>query len=264
MSYFKVIRSGDVVEVYEYEKPPVLSESKYNEYEKIFLGLKGESSIYEDWLELRKDRVLERRTQTVRDARNKARRLALMNFGPGDKFLTLTFDPKRLEEEQMRSIDFVDKEFKKFIQRLNYRLDTKIKYIAVRELHKSGRFHLHMLCSLPIDFTSEDEIRYWEVIFGQEIWKHGFVDIKPIDHVDNVGAYLIKYMTKNVSVELFQGRKLYLPSKGLVRPKEYKGLEAVNIIRELGLENKSEVFQSSYESEYLGKIVYREYNLNRC
>lgn len=258
MAYFKVIRSGDVLEVYEYEKPPVLPDSKYNEYEMITLGLKGDF-IYENWLEVRKDRVLERRLQTVRDARNMARRLALMNFGNGDTFMTLTF------AENIRDIDYADNEFKKFMERLRYRSKQSIKYIAVREFQKRGAIHYHLICDYRLNpLADEEQIKEHERYVGEKIWKHGYVDLKIIYGVDNVGAYLIKYMTKNVAVELFQGRKLYLCSKGLNRPKEYRGLEAVNIIRELGLENKSEVFISSYESEYLGQVVYREYNLNRC
>ena len=50
-----------------------------------------------------------------------------------------------------------------------------------------------------------------------QIPKHGFVDIKIMDDgVDNIGAYLIKYMTKDVSHEAFKGHKAYLCSKGFV------------------------------------------------
>lgn len=230
------------------------------DFDKTELMESGKEWIVEGQKALRKEN---RRVQTLRDARNTTRRLALMNFGSGDKFLTLTFDPKRAKEEDIRSIEFVDKEFKKFIQRFNYKFDTKLQYIAVRELHKSGRYHLHMLCKYPFEFKDEEDIRHWERIVGQEVWKHGFVDIKVIDHVDNVGAYLIKYMTKNISLELFKGKKAYLCSKGLERPLIFRGEEAERIINEYKLDNKKEVFTNSYESEYLGKITYKEYNLKR-
>ena len=92
------------------------------------------------------DRTDERRQQTVRDARNTTRRLALKNFESGDKFLTLTFDPKKFTEKNLRDVTFTDDLFKKFMKRFNYRYKTKLKYIAVREFHKSGRIHYHMLC----------------------------------------------------------------------------------------------------------------------
>ncbi|HCG4536389.1 TPA: hypothetical protein NJY08_005250 [Salmonella enterica subsp. enterica serovar Typhi str. AG3] len=266
MTYRKVVFSGNVLEIYEFEKEPGAIEKKeLDDYdaldlEKTKLTEDGKEWIYEEMKELRSKN---RRKQTVRDARNITRRLALMNFGTGDKFLTLTFDPKRAKEEDMRSIDFVDKEFKKFIQRFNYKFDVKLQYIAVREFHKSGRLHLHMLCRFPFEFEGEEDIKYWERFIGETVWKHGFVDIKVIDHVDNVGAYLIKYMTKNLAVELFKGKKVYLCSKGLERPLIYRGDEAERIIAFYELEKKKEVFTNSYESEYLGTICYKEYNLKR-
>lgn len=256
--YRKIVCCNNVLEVYEYEKEPSLKHIKDREDDYNPLDLEDTKLDIESL-----KRTEERRKQTVRDARNTTRRLALMNFSSGDKFLTLTFDPKRTSEENLRSIDFVDAEFKKFIQRFNYRFDVKLKYIAVREFHKSGRLHLHMLCSFPFKFDGEEDIKHWERFIGEKVWKHGFVDIKVIDHVDNVGAYLIKYMTKNLSIELFKGKKVYLPSQGLERPLVYRGDEAERIIELYGLDNKKEVFTNSYESEYLGTINYKEYNLKR-
>lgn len=250
-TYKKVIACNNVIEVYEYEKSPIEKhvKNKIDDYDPFDLeNIK---------LEL-KDRTEERRLQTVRDARNMTRRLALMNFGPGDKFITLTY------RENMQDIDKADDDFKKFIKRFKYKFElSELPYIAIREFQKRGAIHYHMLCKFPFEFENEEHIKYWERIFGQDIWKHGFVDIKPIDHVDNVGAYLIKYMTKNVSVEFFKGKKVYLCSKGLERPLVYRGDEAEEILRVYELENKKEVFTNSYESEYLGQIVYKEYNLKR-
>jgi len=215
-------------------------------------------------LEPKEDRTDERRQQTLRDARNTTRRLALMNFNSGDKFITLTFDPKRVKDEKLLySLDWVDREFKKFVQRFNYRFKVKLKYIAVREAHKSGRLHFHMLCDWKQELLFEDEIREYERLLGEQVWKHGFVDIKMLDHVDNVGAYIIKYMTKSVSIEFFKGKKVYLCSKGLNRPFEYKDYQADLILKQYKIDTKKEVFTNSYESEYLGKIVYKEYNLKR-
>lgn len=258
VAYRKVVCCNNVLEVYAYEKEPGLKVNKDIDDDYNPLDLENTKLDIDSLV-----RTEERRKQTVRDARNTTRRLALMNFGSGDKFLTLTFDPKKAKEEDVRSIEFVDKEFKKFIQRFNYKFEVKLKYIAVREFHKSGRLHLHMLCSFPFKFEGEEDIKHWERFIGEKVWKHGFVDIKVIDHVDNVGAYLVKYMTKNLSIELFKGKKVYLPSKGLERPLVYRGDEAERIIELYGLDNKKEVFTNSYESEYLGTINYKEYNLKR-
>lgn len=276
-SYRKVIISGNVIEVYEAEKEPYIPEHKYqDDYDPFHhMDIMNENDFYRDGYtrmineqnhleqdrlrELtRVDRQDERRQQTVRDARNNVRRLALMNFGVNDKFITLTY------KKNMQDIEQADKDFKTFIKRFKYHFNIKnLKYIAVREFQKRGAVHFHMICDWDKLFTDEKEIRQFERLLGKDIWKHGFVDIKQMDHVDNVGAYIIKYMTKNVSIIFFKGRKIYLCSKGLNRPVVYKGVEAEEIIKKHKLEQKKEVFTNSYISEYLGTIVYKEYNLIR-
>lgn len=258
MAYFKVISSGSVLEVYEYEKDPVIidrnkqNDDKYNQYEKIVLG-----NDENDWLHEKTDRTDERRNQTMRDARNLTKRLALMNFSGGDTFLTLTY------AENMQDIEKADDDFKKFMKRFRYRTKQKIKYLAVREFQKRGAIHFHLLCDWRVDSNDEEEIRELERWLGEVVWGHGFVDIKVLDGVDNVGAYLIKYMTKNISIEAFKGKKAYLCSKGLERPLVYRGDEALRILEVYGLKDKKEVFTNSYESEYLGKVLYKEFNLER-
>lgn len=264
MTYRKVVSSGNVIEIYEFEKEPLKHEKEYDhddgydalDYENTKLPKEdGKEWIYEEMKELRSEN---RRKQTVRDARNLTRRLALMNFGSGDTFITLTY------AENMQDLEKADDDFKKFIKRFKYKYKIDdFKYIAVREFQKRGAIHYHLLCNWSYEFSDEEHIKEMERYFGQDLWGNGFVDIKPIDHVDNVGAYLIKYMTKHVAIELFKGKKMYLCSKGLERPVVYRGDEAERIIQLYNLDNKKEVFTNSYESEYLGTISYKEYNLKR-
>lgn len=256
-SYKKIVACGNILEVYEYEKPPnnkLLNRKEDDDYNALVLE-DTELKLFGDSQE---ERIEERRKQTVRDARNMTRRLALMNFGPGDTFITLTY------AKNMQDLIQADDDFKKFIKRMKYRLGLeKLDYIAVREFQKRGAIHFHMLCNWQRPFETESEIRHYECFLGEEVWKHGFVDIKKIDHVDNLGAYLVKYMTKNLSIELFKGKKMYLPSKGLKRPLVYRGDEAERIFKCYELRQKKEVFTNSYESEYNGQIIYKEYNLKR-
>ncbi|WP_336883870.1 rolling circle replication-associated protein [Priestia koreensis] len=254
---YKVIVSGNIFEVYHYEKEPKNNLDRFDRPDDY------DPFDYENTKVDIQDRTHERKTQTIRDARNLTRRLALMNFKNNDKFLTLTFDPKKFNDTALYDLDFVDKEFKKFIQRFNYRFKVKLNYVAVREQHKSGRFHFHMICDWEQEFSCNEQIREFERLLGNEVWKNGFVDIKEINHVDNVGAYIIKYMTKDLSLDLYKNKKLYLCSKGLQRPMVYRGHEADTIMAAYGLEQKKEVFTNSYESEYLGKITYKEYNMIR-
>lgn len=256
-SYKKVIVSGHIIEIYEYEKKPVgrnTSNSNDDGYDAL--------DITQTKLEL-EDRKEERRQQTVRDARNITRRLAMTNFSASSKFITLTF------KDNVQDIEFADDQFKNFIKKFKYKFDIdNLKYIAVREFQKRGAIHYHVLCDWSLKMATEDEIRHYERELGTGdwgvgVWKHGFVDIKQIEHVDNVGAYIIKYMTKGVAVEFFKGKKIYLCSQGLDRPKEYREEEAEEIIKFYNLQTKKEVFTNSYISEYQGNTLYKEFNLRR-
>ncbi len=256
-TYKKVIVSENIIEVYEYEQDPVIP--GYNKYADDGFDPFDYDNCKLESQQIKKDRTKERREQTVRDARNMVRRLALTNFGSGDKFITLTY------KDNMTDIDKADFDFKNFIKRFKYRFKINcLKYIAVREFQERGAIHYHMICDWYKRFEDKEEVRHYERVFGRDIWGHGFVDIETIDNNnDNVGAYLVKYMTKNVSVVFFKNRKIYLCSKGLDRPKVYRGLEAETLINAYQLEQKKEVFTNSYESKYLGKIIYKEYNLKR-
>jgi predicted peroxiredoxin len=274
--YLKVIDNGHVIEVYEYEFPPNLDKQskqgdKYNPLELDYINHLNDSELvieaytkfrnkqFHEEMErlknLRGDRKDERRMQTLRDARNNLRRLALANFNENSFFITLTY------EKNMKDVKKADDDFKKFIKRLKYKYGD-LKYIAVREFQKRGAVHYHMISNVKLPaWNNEKELKELEVYLWKEIWRHGFVDIKKIDHVDNVGAYITKYMDKDIDDERLKGCKLYLCSKGLKRPKVLKGEEAIERLKEV--EGKKIVFTSQYTSEYLGNIIYKEYNLKR-
>lgn len=48
----------------------------------------------------------------------------------------------------------------------------------------------------------------------------GFVQVNRIDHVDNVGAYVVKYMLKDTEDPRLMGENAYLHSRGLNEPYE--------------------------------------------
>lgn len=259
--YKKIYIFGDIIEVYQYEKAPYQNEE--------FRGEKRQKSDI-DWIneweeELNKrsleDRVIgltfEEMLALVRDerrrlassitrTRNSVRRLVLANFDNNSKFITLTF------AENVQELESANKEFKKFIQRMRRRYGD-FKYLAVIEFQKRGAVHYHMICDLP--YVKNKELA--------EMWRNGFVKINRIKHVDNVGAYIVKYMTKDLHDERFAGKKAYLCSKNLDRPTVVRGEVAEEIYQTLGLEKEKEVFTNSYESEYLGMVVYKEYNRKR-
>lgn len=247
--YEKIIVSGDVIEVYTYEH---LNTKCLRDMNEVAKG-EGIDSI-----------VNYRRRQDIRRAN--IRRLICQNFvSNGSKFLTLTFRDN--DEFDIKNVKECNKEFKKFIQRLKYYLgknhpDLKLKYVSVVEFQDKndrGAVHYHMICNLPFIYSST----------LSDLWENGFVKINRIDKVDNLGAYVIKYMTKDNLDERLQGIKAYNCSKGLIRPTEYKSWEdgrysdMVCLKERNKLSEKKAVYFAEYDSENSGHITYTQYNLNR-
>lgn len=184
-----------------------------------------------------KVRKEERLAQTLRDGRNNLRRLSLMNFKAGKSlFMTLTI------RENSDDIDFYDNEVKKFFKRFRRKYGD-FQYIGVREFQKRGALHYHFLINgnLPDIYHSLDIVNKEKALGTRydkrkkayvqikckerkqiekeiaEVWRHGFVDLFSISHVDNVGAYICKYMSKDFQDKRLVGRKCYLCSRGLKR-----------------------------------------------
>lgn len=212
--------------------------------------------------------------QTVRRRRETVRDLGIANFDTNDKFVTLTF------AENMTDLKKGNNLFKCFVKRLKYWAEKKgvnLKYLAVIEFQKRGAIHYHMLCNLP--FIKKAELT--------EIWGNGFVKINAIDKVDNLGAYITKYMTKEKADDRLKTEKGYLCSRNLKRPKVYKSwesvpyngkqlkvgeisllnkrqedyLDALNLVKTLEEQNKK-VYERAFSTDH-GIIVHRQYNAIR-
>lgn len=262
MPYRKVVISGNVIEVYEMQSSPYTGGRK-SEKSDVEWILEYENELREDRAE--KLAALEPEWQhaiavstgklqrNIMRTRNMVRRLTLSNFDTKSKFWTFTYDDNKVPPEISRDVQSSNQLWDRFIKRMRRRYG-KFKYLAVLEFQKRGAVHYHCLFDLP--YIKQKEIQ-------DEVWGHGFVSVNRIRHVDNLGAYVVKYMTKDLMDERLFRNMTYLCSKGLNRPVEYRGQEADRLLQALELEKKKEVYANSYESEYLGKIVYKEYNLLR-
>lgn len=231
----KIVWSGNIVEVYEYENSIVKGETNNGS---------GRS------LEADEDNKARHRKNTLARARRDVRRLINANvykWGEKPKFLTLTF------AENVQDIKQANYEFKKFRQRLEYELKLKLKYVAVVEFQKNGRIHYHVIFfNLP----------YVEANYLASIWRNGFIKINAISHVDNVGAYVTKYMTKDNDDERLRGKKSYFTSRGLNKPVE-KYLNEKEIAEVKDKLSHKKVYENQFENEYTGNILYTQYNLFR-
>lgn len=222
----RLIRSGNVVEVYDYEKP--VFEGSQN-------ARKGRANEAYTSAETKR----ENRAKTASRARATVRRM--VNANPQlNKFLTLTF------AENVTDITRAHYELEKFIKRLKTRCEG-FQYLYVIEFQKRGAVHFHLLCNLP----------YIDVNALAKVWGNGFVKLNRIDKCDNVGAYVTKYMTKDSIDDRLAGRRCYCMSRDLCKPVELTDEQAIE--EELAaLEDVLRVRTATFESDYYGTITYTQ------
>lgn len=235
--YTKVVVTQGIIEVFQYEKLNVNSQGGH----KDGIGQTSEENY----------------KQTQRRRRAEVRQLICQNFDKNSKFITLTFNNDGNHDKQ--DVKACNKLFKEFIQRLKRRY-PELQYVAVVEFqdkNNRGAVHYHMIANLP--YIKKDDL--------SDIWGNGFIKINAIDKVDNVGAYVIKYMTVDLDDKRLQGLKAYNCSKGLKRPVElkswnYDDKEVMEQVESL-TKGKSPSYERTYESEKAGKVIYKQFNLNR-
>jgi len=293
MAEFQFFKSGDVIEIRRFErnrafKNDVVLNDDYT----------GDSFSEGESFEDRSD---ENRAYNLNASKNDIQRMAREYFNEESFFVTLTFR-KHYTVNDVAETDLL---FKKFIMRLRYKHE-RVNYLAVRELTQQGRVHYHFLLNdkYLADRWADENILEKQKAMGNrfdrhknklvqikcverkkyenelaEIWKHGFVDMMQMGaDNDNFGAYISKYMTKDL--DLFKGHKSYLSSREVkkIKPLKYNSFEDVpdvfkdvlanfdsyvSLAHKVAENAKKEAFTSTYYSEYQGKIDFLELNLRR-
>lgn len=235
-NYVKIVITNNIIELMEYEKLNVKGRPTKQALEtEKGLGIFKEEN-YANYQKIRRDTI---------------RRLVTQNFDKNAKFVTLTF------ANNITDVILANKEYAKFIRRLKT-IYPNVKYVTVIEFQKKGRVHYHMISNLPYIAAKELE----------NIWSNGFIKINAIDKVDNLGAYVIKYMTKDHADERLQGLKAYNCSKGLERPTTITtwtdGEDVTKkIFDKYELDKKRPVYLAQYTSKEAGQVIYKQYNLSR-
>ena len=222
----RLIRSGNVIELCEYEKP-------------VIRGSGGARRGRANQALTSKETKQKNRSKTAARARAYVRRI--INANPQlNKFLTLTY------WENLQDVRQARKDFDVFIKRLK-RIHPHLQFVCVIEFQKRGAVHFHLLCNLP----------YVDVNALAKLWGHGFIKLNRIDNVDNVGAYVTKYMTKESMDERLIGYRSYSMSRGLNMPQVYTDEKQIEAVLE-SIENVQRVQTSTYESEYYGTVRYMQ------
>lgn len=166
--------------------------------------------------------------------RETIRELVYNNFDtPYVSMITLTFDSERFENLDFTDLNVAHKEFKKFIQRMNFNFDN-FKYVATFSRQQNNNWHYHMICNIG-NLTTKEQI--------EKIWNRGLVWVVYIFKESKLREevnYCIDNMGQVAASDL-KHEKGYLASKGLRRnlilcswkPEEAKAAEELfNRIKE--------------------------------
>lgn len=234
--FVKVLVSGGVVEVWRYDKMPSPSVS---------------SKAGQPERDSTSDSVRDERKINQRRSKWNFMRMVNCTFDAGSKFITFTFKDGVLAD--VTDVREANRYWNKFLVKMR-RIYGAFQWSVVVEFQDSsgrGAVHFHMIANLPYIPKSELE----------RIWAGGFVWINKIDHVDNVGAYVVKYMAADLSDVRLCGLKAWRSSRNVKKPLELRGDDARDFLSGSGASDKPVRVESAYVSEYHGVIQYTQYNL---
>ena len=142
--------------------------------------------------------------------------------------LTLTFDPKKFNNDKLLMAEIINKETNRFLTalRISFKRDGRIfpKFIRAPEFQKNGNPHEHLV------FLGASRLIDWRKI--AELWKNGFIYINRTHDNKKVRypiSYITKYITKtfaNYNYENIQtqalvwinGMRSFSCSRGLISP----------------------------------------------
>jgi hypothetical protein len=231
----KLIKCGNVWEYMEYEIPVLLGGRVCTNG--------GRHHECTDVVEKQRHRetAISRQRKTIR-------RLVNTNMTDRSSFLTLTFSENLLDETKAKL------EMKKFFMRLRYHYPAvKHDYLAVWERQKRGAVHFHIILfdvpKIPLRALNK-------------IWGHGFVKINKIKDIDNVGAYVCKYLSKDLDSDEKKSSRRYTTSRGLEQPEIICNTNSVldRKIAEIVTSNSDYItYENSIQTEHYDQINYKQF-----
>lgn len=241
----KIIETPTTKEVYLYEQPIYRkaksksnSNAKSNSNKNQSESEQTKRKTFDEMSALSQYDSLKRKQKHYEQTRWEIARMIDCNFDSQTKFLTLTF------QKNIQEINQTNREFKYFIQRLNYFLyKTKVQslqYIATWEKQKRGAIHYHVIF-FDFPYIAKETI--------QEIWGHGFIKINrvDVDSKENRGRYLSKYFGKDLERKEHK-KKAFFKSQNLKMPRIKKLILTDDLLDTLSQEN------IVYQKEYTRKV----------
>lgn len=232
----KVVVSGKQVEVYQYKK------EVWREYETTPKTVTRETEVKQ--LDMFEQEELRKKKIQYSINRTKTEIKRLINSNPHlNKFMTLTFADNITDITQANYL------FNQFIKRMTYRFPS-FAYFAVPEFQKRGAVHYHLLCNLP----------YIEMDMLAHLWGHGMVNIRRVETVNNLGAYMSKYLGKELFSGRMFGKKKFFRSQSLEEPVELFSWWAMKFIDRF-LSLLTPAYQKVFTSDHVGEVTYSAYTL---
>lgn len=201
----KVVHCGNVLEIYKYSTP-----------------------IQEGFKKIERPKVPREKTQreidenlhrSIKRSKRKIFELVNSNYVKNkSSFLTLTF------KDNMTDYDVAFDCWDRFKKKIEYHFDFKLQYCGVVEFQtknykSTGRCAIHFhICLFNVPYLKQNVLYD---LWNMTVSNGGGVNIKKIEHVDNVGAYITSYMTEDIKErdiifdDKFKGKKRYFASRGL-------------------------------------------------
>jgi|GEM_PF-373080 hypothetical protein len=288
---FKVIISGREIETYHYKDKKMFRgykkkkqveveeiEAKTTEQEKEEISPTEWAEIVEEWgCEEEKEKLHREQTEAKKEQNQKThssicrtrtniRRLVNANQHL-NQFLTLTF------ADSMPDLKKANRLFDRAIKRILWAY-PEFQYIAVNEFQsdfyfrtgkrkpEGGSVHYHLLCNLGPKDTNKEKLFMWERKFAVKYWRNGFVKIKLVEKVTNMGAYFCKYLSKDMFDKRMFRKKKFFCSRTLQRPIELTGEKATSFFNRF-VKSTKPIFEKTFKSEYTGEVDYSAYTLEK-
>jgi hypothetical protein len=122
------------------------------------------------------------------------------------RFLTLTLDPKKLDDEK-ESTEYLNKTFAKLRSVLQREYGQSITFIRVLEYQQNGMAHFHVLVDRFISI-------HWLKAKWQALGGGWHVDIRYVD-VHRIPNYVSKYLSKDLLTSAPKGSRRVTTSRGI-------------------------------------------------
>lgn len=194
------------------------------------------------------DTARAKRRDNIKRAQRKVKRLINANafvYGHPPIFVTYTF------AQNITKLLEANRTLKAHHENLRLRIvGRNVRAVVVPELQKRGAIHYH---AIYFDLPFIPKIK--EVF--EKSWGAGFVQVKKVTHVRNIGAYVSKYFSKQWHLHRSSGSKSYFSSMNLFQPEVFHGDKALDIINAcdtLVAEHEEQFFSEKY-----GTIKYTQF-----